>query len=288
VSRQTIQPDHGKLIGMSVVMLRDDLETAAATLHDLGFEGMEVHLSHLGPGMPGVTVYEAHAAAAGELIRRHDLLVSTLNAAGDPSFDPFGGPAALEGTVAALAQQLRLAAAMGAPRLLIWEGRVARREDLDGALRTLTDCLARARERSGLADPPPISVELHPFTFGLQHRVLPALGAALASVGAGICFDFCHFGVALGADLLAAIDDDVLAAIDHVHYSDTDLVTSELHFPPGDGALDLAAIGHRLAGKPIAVSWDLFGWPAPRHAMLERMDAYRSFVARHAAPLRSG
>ena len=46
-------------------MLRDDLETAARTIAELGFDGMEVHLSQLGPGMPGVTVYEAHAAAAG-------------------------------------------------------------------------------------------------------------------------------------------------------------------------------------------------------------------------------
>lgn len=139
------QPDHGVPIGMSVVTLRDDLETCARGIAELGFAGMEVHISHLGPGMPGVTVYEAHAAAAGELIRRQGLLVSTLNAAGDPSFDPFAGPEAFERSVAGLATHLRLAAAMGAPRVLIWEGRVARREDVDGALRTLTECLARAQ-----------------------------------------------------------------------------------------------------------------------------------------------
>ena len=77
------QPDHGRTIGMSVVTLRADLETCARGIAELGFDGMEVHISHLGPGMPGVTVYEAHAAAAGELIQRHGLLVSTLNAAGD-------------------------------------------------------------------------------------------------------------------------------------------------------------------------------------------------------------
>ncbi|MFN8518939.1 MAG: sugar phosphate isomerase/epimerase [Chloroflexota bacterium] len=278
-----VQPDHGKRIGMSVLMLRDDLETCAKTIRDLGFEGMEVHGSHLGPDMPGVTVYEAHAAAAGDLIRRHGLMVSTLNVAGDPSFDPFGGPEAFERSVAGLATHLRLAAAMGAPRVLIWEGRVATAAAVPAALRTLTDCIRQAQERSGLADPPPVSAELHPFTFGLQHRVLPALAAALLSVGAGICLDFCHFGVALGRDLLDWITDDVLAAIDHVHYSDTDTQTSELHFPPGEGALDLDAIGARLATRPIATSWDLFGWPSPRFAMAQRMDQYAAFVTRHAA-----
>jgi sugar phosphate isomerase/epimerase len=181
-----------------------------------------------------------------------------------------------------MATHLRLAAAMGAPRILIWEGRVAQRSEVGSACRTLAEVIARAGERCGLQRVPPVSVELHPFTFGLVHRVLPELGAALRSVGAGICFDFCHFGVALGADLLDAIDNDVLAAIDHVHYSDTDLTTSELHFPPGDGVLDLAAIGRRLAGLPIATSWDLFGWPAPREAMRTRMDRYRDFVRAHA------
>ncbi len=278
-----VQPDHGKRIGMSVVMLRDDLETCARAIRDLGFEGMEVHGSHLGPGMPGVTVYEAHAAAAGDLIRRHGLVVSTLNVAGDASFDPFGGQEAFERSVAGLATHLRLAAAMGAPRVLIWDGRVADSAAVPAALDTLTACIGQAQERSGLADPPPVSAELHPFTFGLQHRVLPQLAAALLRVGAGICLDFCHFGVALGRDLLDWITDDVLAAIDHVHYSDTDTLTSELHFPPGEGVLDLDAIGDRIASRPIATSWDLFGWPEPRHAMRHRMDRYAAFVGRHAA-----
>ena len=116
-----------------------------------------------------------------------------------------------------------------------------------------------------------MSCELHPFTLGLKHRALPELGAALRSVGAGICFDFCHFGVALGADLIPFLDDEVVAAIDHIHFSDTDTVTSELHFPPGLGLLDLDAIGERMSGKAIAASWDLFGWPGARHAVQERM-----------------
>ena len=43
-------PDHGKLIGMSLIAGRDDIETAAATVKELGFDGMEVHAHQLGPG----------------------------------------------------------------------------------------------------------------------------------------------------------------------------------------------------------------------------------------------
>jgi sugar phosphate isomerase/epimerase len=268
---------------MSLVAGRDDLEIATATVKELGFEGTEVHASQLGPGMPGVPIFEGHAAAAGEVVRRAGLLVSTLNVVDDVTFDPFGGSAALEATIDGLAAHLRWADAMGAPRVLIYDGRV---ED-PAAVATACDTLARAIEaagrQSGLTNPVPVSIELHPFTFALKHRALPQLGRALLSVGAGICFDFCHFGVALGKDVLDYIDDDALAAIDHIHYSDTDIATSELHFPPGEGVLDLDAIGARLAGKPIAASWDLFGWPEPRYAVRQGMEAYRTFVGRLAS-----
>jgi sugar phosphate isomerase/epimerase len=281
-----VHPDHGKLIGMSLIAGRDDIETAAATIKELGFEGMEVHAHQLGPGLPGVPVFEAHAAAVGELLRSAGLIVSTLNVVGDITFDPFGGPDALKTTIDGLAAHMRWAAAMGAPRVLIWEGRVAKREDVDGACRTLAQVIEAAMTRSRLQSPPPVSCELHPFTFALKHEVLPELASALTSVGAGICFDFCHFGVALGRDLLHHLGDDVVGAINHIHYSDTDTKTSELHFPPGEGVLDLGAIGTRIAGTPIALSWDLFGWPGPRRVVRERMHVYRGFVERHAATIR--
>jgi sugar phosphate isomerase/epimerase len=276
-------PDHGKLIGMSLVASRDDIEVAAATVKELGFDGMEVHAVHLGPNLPGVPVFEAHAAAVGDVVRRAGLIVSTLNVVGDATFDPFGDDDALTATINGLAKHMRWAAAMGAPRILIWEGRIERRSDVDAACTTLARAIETAARRSGLSDPPPVSCELHPFTFALKHRAIPPLARALRAVGAGICFDFCHFGVALSRGILDYIDDEVLGAINHIHYSDTDTKTSELHFPPGEGVLDLDAIGDRLAGKPIAASWDLFGWPGPRHAVRTGMGAYGSFVRRHAA-----
>jgi sugar phosphate isomerase/epimerase len=278
-----VDPDRGLLTGMSVCFLRDDLETATRTVAELGFEAMEVYGGHLGPGMPGVASFEGHAAAAGALIRRHGLVVSTLNVVGVEGFDPFGGTAAFDATVALTAGHLRLAAALGSPRILVWEGRVANASDVPAACATLARCFEAAAASSGLAEPPRISVELHPFTFGLAHSRVAELARALVGVGAGICFDFCHFGVALGDDLLVAIDEEVLRAINHVHYSDSDLVTSELHFPPGDGRLDLDAIGRRLKGRGLSMGWDLFGWPSPRHAMETRMDRYRAFVRSHAA-----
>lgn len=279
----TTQPDYGLTTGMSVCFLRDDLETATRTVAELGFEALEVFGGHLTPGMPGVAAYEGHAAAAGALIRRQGLVVSTLNVVGVDGFDPHGGDKAFRRTVELTAGHLRLAAALGSPRILVWDGRVSGRRDVPAACASLARCFDEARAAAGLERPPGISVELHPFTFALAHRELPALATALRSVGAGICFDFCHFGVALGDGMLAAIDDEVLAAIDHLHYSDTDLQTSELHFPPGDGVLNLEAIGERIAGRHLTIAWDLFGWPSPRQAIASGMDRYRAFIQRHAA-----
>ena len=79
------------------------------------------------------------------------------------------------------------------------------------------------------------------------------------------------------------LDDAALAAVNHVHFSDTDCVTSELHFPPGRGVLDLDAIMGRLSGLEVAVAWDLFGWPAPRAAIRDSFAAYAGYVRAGAA-----
>src|SRR5207249_12072982 len=80
------RPDVGRLIGMTVGFARSDAEAAAALLSELGFEAVEVHLLQLAPGIPGVPVFEGHAAALGESLRRSGLVVSTLNGAGAPGF----------------------------------------------------------------------------------------------------------------------------------------------------------------------------------------------------------
>lgn len=277
------QPDAGLLIGMSIALPRLDLEAAVLELASLGFQGMEIHIAQLGPGFVDVNAQESHAAAAGDVIRRSGLVVSTFNVVGHESFAPYAGAGAWRSTSDALALHLRMAAAMGAPRVLIWEGRVEDRSAADTAPAALAACISRAQERSGLPQPPEVSVECHPYTFALRHGMLAELAAALRTVGAGICLDFCHFGIGVGRDVSRALDPDIVASINHVHYADTDGATCDLHLPPGEGIVDIDRIGHVLAGRRLAISWDLFSWPGPRAAMRRYMDRYRSFVEAHAA-----
>jgi sugar phosphate isomerase/epimerase len=261
---------------MTVALARLDAESAAAELAALGFEAVEVHLLQLGPGLPGVPVFERHAEALGEHLRKVGITVSSLNCAGAPGFEPLQEP---EAAAKELARQLRLAAAMGAPRVLCWDGR----GDAPDAPRRLAGCVEAALERSGLAELPAVSVELHPFTFALARRLVSEVAEALRGAGAGICVDFCHFGVALGPDFARELTPEVLGAVNHVHFADSDCATSELHFPPGEGVLDLDGLVARFSPLDVVLAWDLFGWPAPREAIRRTMPVYTQYVSRGAA-----
>jgi sugar phosphate isomerase/epimerase len=276
-------PDRNLLVGMSLLFPRMDLEPAVALLAEYGFQGVEVYFGQLAPSEPRPPTHEGHATAAAEMIRRAGLTVSSLNVVGDRGFDPHTGTESRRKSIDTLAYHLRMGAAMGAPRVLIWEGIV---NDADeNAATVLGEVIVEAEARSGLAQAPRVTVEPHPYTFGLSSGRLVELANALVQADASICLDLCHFAVARGADFIDSLEEEVLDAVDHVHLSDSDARSSELHFPPGMGVLDLDRVGRRLQGRGFTCAWDLFGWPAPRAALENAMPAYARFVEQYAAGL---
>jgi sugar phosphate isomerase/epimerase len=277
--RDTQQLGDLLLVGMTVAMPRLDLEAAAAEVAAAGYRGIEVFSGQVGPGIFDVVPEEAHARAAREHLDRLGVVPVTLNAI-DGSFDPLRAP---ERSVDALADHLRLADWLGTPRVLIWDGihdTTARFAPSD-APRQLAESIDAARAASGLDELPMLTVELHPFTFTFEHDLLEETAAALASIGAGICLDVAHFGVALGADFAGRLTGPVLDAVNHVHWCDSDCRTGGYHFPPGQGVVDLDTVERVLAGRPVLFALDLFGWPAPREAMREGRAAYADVVRRH-------
>jgi sugar phosphate isomerase/epimerase len=277
---EKMREDVGKLVGMSVWLALEDLEQACTTLGDLGFEGMSVVYTQVGSRLISAPVYEGHYAAAGDIIREAGLVVSTLNAIEDaPRFDPFSSTESNVRSAEGLARHLRNASAMGAPGILIWDGRADGPGQLEAAPRMFTECIARARELAGPGTANiSISVEFHPFTFALKYGKLPELAAMLPDVGAGFCIDFCHFGVALGKDFIKELTDPVMEATREVHYSDTDCKTSEFHYPAGRGILDMEALEEHFRGRQLPVGLDLFQWPAPRSGARSAWDKFTSFV----------
>ena len=271
--------DAGTTIGMTVVFAGLDLEQALDELSAAGFGAAEVFVGHLGPRGVDAPVSEGHASVAGDLVRELSLGVSTLNCiVGD--FDPFTSDEALEDTAIRLGWHLRLASAIGSPRVLIWDGEQDNPELLQVAPARLGRVIERARELARLDEPPDIAVELHPNTFALKHGMHEEVAETLMGVAAGVCLDFCHAAVALGADFATRLSDNFIQSVSHVHFADSDCRSEQLHFPPGAGRVDIAAAERVLEGRGLGVAWDLFGWPGPRHATTLGMARYREAVER--------
>jgi sugar phosphate isomerase/epimerase len=281
--RDMQQNDDVILVGMTVATPRLDLEAAAAEIAEAGYRGVEVFSGQIGPGVFAVEAQAAHARVARGHLERRGLVPVTLNSI-DGSFDPLRAP---DSSIQTLARHLQLADALGVPRLLIWDGIhdetavVAPRE----APQLLAETIVAARNASGLRHLPAVSVELHPFTYTFQHGLLAETATALTSVGAGICLDVAHFGVALGAYFAGQLTGPVLDAVNHVHWCDSDCRTSGLHFPMGQGVVDLARLETAIAARPVVIALDLFGWPAPREAMREVRVAYAELLHRHRVTL---
>lgn len=271
------------LVGMTVSLPRLDVEAAAGEIAAAGYGSIEVFSGQVGPGVFDVPAEESHARAAGVYLQRQGFVPVMLNSI-DGRFDPLRRP---ESSIDALAAQLRLAHALGMPRILIWDGIFEPDADvsLKDAPQHLAGSIVAARAASGLESVPAVSVELHPFTFALAHDLLEETAAALVSVGAGVCLDVAHFAVARGASFADELSPVLLDAINHVHWCDSDLATEGLHFPPGRGIVDLAAVERVLAGRSVILALDLFGWPAPREVMREYSREYKELVQRHRSTL---
>lgn len=273
-----VDPDVGALTGMTVIYAGLDLEQAVDELAEAGFEAAEVFVGHLGPRVVEAPVLEGHASAARAVVERAGMTVSTLNCIVG-YFDPFTSEETLEQTARGLAGHLRLGAAIGSPRVLIWDGELEESALVTSAPPRLARLIERGRELSGLSFPPAITVELHPNTFAFKYRRHDEVAAALLGVDAGVCLDFCHAAVALGPRFAADLDEGFVRAVRHVHFADSDGVSEQLHFPPGEGHVDIDGTLALLKGRTLPCGWDLFGWPAPRHATAEGMARYRQAVA---------
>jgi hypothetical protein len=94
-----------------------------------------------------ISVYPGHYVAAGDVIREAGLIVSTLNVIEDPAqFRPVRAGRWPGRTVEHLAAHLTNALGMGAPGILIWDGRLHDDDQLDGAPKVLAECIGKARK----------------------------------------------------------------------------------------------------------------------------------------------
>jgi sugar phosphate isomerase/epimerase len=158
---------------------------------------------------------------------------------------------------------------LGVDYVLTFEGRVpagASADAINGPIFDSTCSLLQQANEYAAAKGIELVVEVHPFTLGIDVDWLCRLCDTIGD-NFGVAYDPCHFGVGSPDSYLEAIG-KLGSRIKCVHFSDSDKISSELHFPPGKGCLDLDGILNELKGIDFRGSWmvDYWLYPLPEEA----------------------
>ncbi|MFN8371287.1 MAG: sugar phosphate isomerase/epimerase family protein [Anaerolineae bacterium] len=247
------------LRGNSITFHAYPVEEACQRIAAAGCNGVEMWKEHL-TGFKTPTLLRHFREFAAEL----GLEVWGLNVVGADYFQPFGAAAAYNSTLAGLKADVDYALELGVTQVMVWEGthpavKISQHEMLDTLVSLFEEAIAYGKPNGVrfLAEP-------HPFTLGMDLDFMKQLCDRLGRQHFGILFDFCHFGVGKPHSYVEAIH-TLADRIQHLHYSDSDQRTSELHFAPGKGQLDLDAMDAALkaVGFKGTSTLDMYGYPLP-------------------------
>jgi len=247
----------------STITLEDyPLEEAVRIFRSAGFDSLEMWKHHLKRCKTPDLLQRFAAFAKGLGVG-----MGGFNAVGEDYFRPFGTDAELQATLDGLKADADVTHALGGGDLLIWEGRAPQGSTesdwleryLPRLIELLKSAIAYTSSR-GIR----ILTEPHPFTVGMSDRVLARLWDAFDSEWFGVTFDFCHYGVGRPNDYIEAVG-ALGHRIRHIHFSDTDQKTSELHYPPGSGRLHIYGLldAFKKIGYRGTMTLDLYGYPMP-------------------------
>ena len=251
--------------GSSITFEDYPLEQAITIMSSLGFTRVEMWKHHLRRcRTPQLREsFTRFAEAAG-------VRMGGLNAVGEEYYRPFGTDQEWHHTLRGLHADVDYALSLGMRDVLVWEG-VRPRGDANGQCKEqlLPRLIDLFREAIAYSSPKGVRflVEPHPFTVGMSDDFLIALCDSLPTEFFGVTFDFCHYGVGRPNDYLEAVR-RLGQRIRHIHFSDSDQSSSELHFAPGDGTMDIEALLRvfREIGYSGSLTLDLYGNPTPMEA----------------------
>ncbi len=194
-----------------------------------------------------------------------------LNAAGADYFTALRSRDDGKQIIEGLKRDIDWTASLGMSQLVSWEGpkpRGAAQGDIHGWILEETVRIFRQAVEYGRQKGVSVSVEVHPNTLGMDLDFLIKLCDRVGSEFFGVTYDCCHFGIGLPDGYIGAIL-KLRDRIKHVHFSDSDQHTPELHFPPGKGCLDLEGIVAAL--KEIRFNGtfmlDLWLYPLPEEGL---------------------
>lgn len=252
--------------GSSITLEDYTLEEAVKIFRKAGCTSIEMWRHHLKKCKTDELRQKFVAYASGL-----GITMGGLNVVGEEYYQPFGSDQQLQETLDGLKADMEFALSLGTRDVLIYEGRAPRgSKESDWMKKCLPRLIELFRAVMAFAEPKGARflVEPHPFTVGMSDRFLTKLFDTLDSAHFGITYDFCHYGVGRPNDYVAAVR-ALGPRIRNIHFSDTDQKSSELHFPPGSGRLDIHSILE--AFKSIrydgGITLDLYAYPLPVHAL---------------------
>lgn len=249
------------LIGNPMIYRQLPIEMALAKCIDAGFDALE-----LWP--PQIAEFRTPALRRQlrDYVSSRGVKLIRLNCADRDYFQAMRTSDDVTKALQGLIADVDLAVDLGMSQLLTWEGRSSQFSAEERFGRVLDDTVRLFQEACRYASDRGVelTVEVHPFTLGINLDWLVALCDRLSDQGFSVTYDCCHFAVGLPEGYLQAID-RLGGRIGHVHFSDSDAKSSELHFAPGTGRLDLDGIieALRRVGFSGTMMLDLWLYPLP-------------------------
>ncbi|MBX3011722.1 MAG: sugar phosphate isomerase/epimerase [Caldilineaceae bacterium] len=250
------------IIGNPMIFRQYPLDRAVRMLPELGYQGAELWA-------PQIAICKTAALRhqLADFVQSTGLTLTGVNAADADYFSALAAPGDLEAVLAGLQRDIDLVHTLGGDYLLTWEGRKpagATHDERFGWLLDTTVDLFRAAVAYAQRKQVKLFVEVHPYTLGIDLDFLIRLCDRVDSDAFGVTYDCCHFGVGLPNHYIDAIY-RLEHRIKHLHFSDSDKVSSELHFAPGTGGLDLEGILNALRTIHFQgpVMLDLWLYPFP-------------------------
>ena len=242
------------------------LEPALEELREVGINGLEVSPPHIelcvAPALR--QAFSKYVADLGFRFCRYNSLLPDY-------LDTLESPAQVPSIVAGMKRDVDICVDLGINQLLTWEGRIPTgkpQKDIDGWI--LEESIGFFREGVQYAESKGvgISLEVHPFSLGIDVDWLVKLCDGVGSDSFGVMYDCAHFGVGIPDGYVDAIY-KLGSHIKHLHFSDSDLVSSEVHYPLGEGKMDLDAIIKALEDTKFngTVMIDVWLYPTPIDAL---------------------
>ena len=256
------------IIGNPLGFFHDPLETTLPLMAELGYDQIEICHSQISdfrtPELRGQ--FREYVESLGMKLIGSNVPDSTY-------FQTLNSSDDVKVALAGIQRDVDISVDLGVEYLITFEGRVptgATQKIIFG--RVLNDTVELMRQASSYAAERgiEIQIEVHPFTLGTNLDFAVQLFDRVDMDNFGFVYDSCHFAVALPNGYIDAIG-TLGHRIKNVHFSDSDKRSSELHFPPGRGCLNMEGIVAALKKIGFSRYWmlDLYLYPLPAWASRE-------------------